>query len=334
MATESIAMSDRDLLDAAARAVQSESRATAALLALLAEIDSRRLYLGEGFSSLFAYCTQVLHLSEPAAFSRIAAARAARRFSAILPRLAAGEISLTTVTLLAAHLTEENHGAVLDAARHKSKRDVERLVASLRPQPDVPSSVRRLPEIDRPRPDPGSMNLTPSVSTKVPSASKLTTTVDASQRVASRPVVAPIAPERYLMRITIGSDTFLLLERARDLLRHAVPSGDPAAIVRRALTVLVAQLERQKAAITHRPRPAQVARRPGVRRVPAAVRRAVWLRDQGRCTFLGARGRCREKGFLEYHHLRPFADGGPTSVENLQLRCRAHNAYEAGLSYG
>jgi hypothetical protein len=38
---------------------------------------------------------------------------------------------------------------------------------------------------------------------------------------------------------------------------------------------------------------------------------------------------CGETGFLEYHHVVPFADGGPATSENIQLRCRAHNAYEA-----
>src|SRR6185436_14077819 len=60
--------------------------------------------------------------------------------------------------------------------------------------------------------------------------------------------VAPIAPERYLMRVTLSADAHRKLERARDLLRHSIPNGDPAAIVDRALTVLVEQLERTKSA--------------------------------------------------------------------------------------
>lgn len=77
-------LSDRDLLDATARAAADERRTTADLIALLAELDSRKLYLGEGFSSLFTYCTHVLRLSEPAAYSRITVARAARRFPILL----------------------------------------------------------------------------------------------------------------------------------------------------------------------------------------------------------------------------------------------------------
>ena len=110
MTTNSLAtMSDRDLLDATARVVRDERRSTADLLALLGELDSRRLYLGEGCSSLFTYCTQVLHLSEHAAYHRIEAARAARQFPIIVGLVADGSVTLTTVALLRPHLTAENH---------------------------------------------------------------------------------------------------------------------------------------------------------------------------------------------------------------------------------
>jgi len=68
--------------------------------------------------------------------------------------------------------------------------------------------------------------------------------------------------------------------------------------------------------------------------VPAAIKRQVWKRDAGRCAFTGASGRCTETGFLDFHHVEPFAAGGATVVENLQLRCKAHNAFEASLFFG
>ena len=71
------------------------------------------------------------------------------------------------------------------------------------------------------------------------------------------------------------------------------------------------------------------------RAIPAAVRRAVWERDGGRCAFIGASGRlCGEVGFVEFHHRVPFADWGEATVENIALRCRAHNQYEARLDFG
>ena len=139
------ALSDPELLQEVRRLAGQERHAIARLIAALGELDARRLYLGEGCSSLFTYCTQVLHLSEHAAYGRIEAARAARKWPAILELLADGSVHLTAIGLLAPHLTAENHQQVLAAARHKSKREVEEIVASLRPQPPVPASVRRLP---------------------------------------------------------------------------------------------------------------------------------------------------------------------------------------------
>ena len=136
-------LSDPELLVEVRRLAGQERKATARLIAALGELDARRLYLGEGCSSLFTYCTQILHLSEHAAYGRIEAARAARKWPAILDLLADGAVHLTAIGLLAPHLTTENHQRVLGSARHKTKREVEEIVASLRPQPPVASSVRK-----------------------------------------------------------------------------------------------------------------------------------------------------------------------------------------------
>ena len=139
------ALSDGQLLVEVRRLAGQERQATAQLIAALGELDARRFYVGEGCSSLFTYCTRVLHLSEHAAYRRIEAARAARKWRAIFELLGDGSVHLTAISLLAPHLTAENHQQLLATARHKSKRDVEEIVARLRPQPPVPSSVRKLP---------------------------------------------------------------------------------------------------------------------------------------------------------------------------------------------
>lgn len=128
-------MSNEELLSAIHLAAAGERTATATLIAVLAEFDARRLYLAEGCSSLFTYCTQVLHLSEHAAYGRIEAARLARRVPEVLDALREGHVTLTTVCLLGPHLTPANQHELLTAARHKSKRDVERLVAAMAPKP-------------------------------------------------------------------------------------------------------------------------------------------------------------------------------------------------------
>ncbi len=271
------------------------------------------MYLADGCSSLFTYCTQILHLSEHAAYGRIEAARAVRRFPVILERLGQGSVTLTTVGLLASHLTPENHRALLDTARHKSKRQVEELVARLRPQPPVPASVRKLPTVSH----------TSASATALQGAATGPQPAGDAQGVASPPlsspapapppprqgVVAPLAPQRYKVQFTASADTCETLQLAQDLAKR-------------------------KFAATDRPRGGR-GTAPGSRHIPAEVKRAVWIRDGGRCAFVGSNGRrCTEQGFLEFHHVTPYAAGGESTADNIQLRCRAHNGYEAELYFG
>jgi 5-methylcytosine-specific restriction endonuclease McrA len=319
-------LSDRDLLNAVARAAANERHATVELLRLLAELDTRRLYLGEGCSSLFSYCTQVLHLSEHAAYHRIEAARAARDFPVVLELVANGALTLTNLALLRPHLTADNHRELLADARHKTKRDVEHQIAGLAPKPDARSLVRKVPAPRAPAPAP--VQLADPETDVVPAPQPAPTNAHPRPRT----IVAPTAPDRYLVKVTVSAETHAKLRRAQDLLRHSIPNGDHAAILDRALTLLVDHLERQKIGRTRharsRSKPPTESHRKDTRHIPAAIRREVWTRDQGRCAFEGPHGRCRETGRLEFHHRRPVAEGGLATVANLSLRCRAHNGYE------
>ena len=201
-----------------------------------------KLYLAEGCASLFTYCTQVLHLSEHAAYGRIEAARAARRYPILLKLLADGALTLTAVGLLSPHLTADNHRDVLEAARRKSKREVEQLVARLHPRPDVPPSVRKLPERS-PSPSP------PFEAGKCSGSSPQDRAADRLMPSAIRPaVIGPVTSERYKVQFTLTRETHDKLRQAQDLLRHQIPNGDPAVIFDRALGVLLEQLEKTKLA--------------------------------------------------------------------------------------
>jgi hypothetical protein len=151
---------------------------------------------------------------------------------------------------------------------------------------------------------------------------------------APRPVVRPLAPERYEIRFTASAETREKLRVAQDLLGHAIPSGDIAQLFDRALTLLVADLSRKKFAATGRPRRSR-GQSDESRNTPAEVRRAVGARDQRRCAFVAPNGRrCDERRFLEFHHVIPYAAGGLPTAENIQLRCRAHNGYEVDHFFG
>src|SRR5258705_6985371 len=98
-------LSDAALLRELAALVAGDRITTASLLAHIAEVDARRLYVPAGYPSMYAYCVEELRLSEDAAFRRIRAAPAARRFPS-LPELAAeGRVHLAAVSLPAVPLT-------------------------------------------------------------------------------------------------------------------------------------------------------------------------------------------------------------------------------------
>jgi hypothetical protein len=269
-------LSDDELIERVKVLVGDERRASAALVRSLVELDTRRLYLREGCSSLFTYCTQVLHLSEGSAYNRIETARAARRFPTVLKALENGDLTLTAVRLLAPHLTPANHAEVLTAARHKSKEEIQDLISSLNPRSSIDTVIR--------------------------------------------------------LHVTLTRDTYAKLRRAQALARHALPDGDLGSILDRALTLLIDDMERRRFGRVASPRPARGDQRKG-RRIPAAVRRAVVERDEARCAFVGRTGRCRETGFLEFHHVEPYAMGGMATADNIQLRCRAHNQHEARVFF-
>jgi 5-methylcytosine-specific restriction endonuclease McrA len=142
-----------------------------------------------------------------------------------------------------------------------------------------------------------------------------------------------VAAEEYRLHLTISRATRDKLRQVQALLSHQLPDGNPAVIFDRALELLLKALERQRAGVTDRPRKAR-APKPRARRAPAAVRREVWARDEARCAFIGPHGRCKERKFLEFHHRKPYADDGGSTADNIELRCRAHNVYEAELHFG
>ena len=144
--------------------------------------------------------------------------------------------------------------------------------------------------------------------------------------------VTPLSPDRYKIQLTIGGDTLDKLRLAKDMLSHAVPSGDDAAVLDRALSALLVELAKKKFAQTRRRR----SRGPkDDSDISAAVKCVVYVRDRGRCTFVGAHGhRCEERRYVQFHHMDARARGGKATPDNITLRCRAHNDYEGRLLFG
>jgi len=236
---------------------------TAVFLAHIAEVDARKLFVPAGYSSMFVYCVEELHLSESATAKRIQAARAARRFPALFTALAEGRLHLTAVRLLAPHLTPANVDQLIEVATHRRQSEIEELLARLFSA--APPRVRLLTPI--------AIQPTQHAARHV---DKVSATLDAFDQHASEgfpedvsaqsnapseggtssehyaghvPRLQPqaqSAPERFLLQLAIDRPTRDKLQYAIALLSHSVPNGDAAQVFGRALDALITNLEKRK----------------------------------------------------------------------------------------
>src|SRR2546425_976298 len=284
-------LSDQDLLARLEVLAGKEREASVELVAHLAALDSRPgLYAARGYGSLFSYCIQALRLSEDAACNRIEAARACRRFPLILELMASGSLTLTSVRMLARHLTAENHQSVLGRARDRRRHEIEALVAELAPRPDLPSAVRKLPgpkaaPASSAGPRPAMTSLPSAAGTAIAAGTPITPS-PSPLPATPRPIVQAWAPERYRVQFIIGPETHEKLRRLQALLRREIPDGDPGAIFDRALALLLEKVEKTKLGAAAKPRPNRPirsatdkeGRKPTVpsRHVPREVKRVVW----------------------------------------------------------
>jgi hypothetical protein len=368
-------VTDDELLRRLSDLIKQSRRCEADLVAHIAEVDERKLYAREATSSMFVYCTEMLHLSESEAYVRIAAARASRRHPVLLAMLADGRLHLSGIERLAPHLTEKNCESLLRRAVHKTRRQIEELVAEVAPRPAAPAMIRRLPasrgtavagglavgwelgaagvtEATTRRHEAGVSHPGPCPTGALPSDEELRLDGVAPGRVGPGPdpvtaladglrldgvstacghsglrraVVEPVGPARFRVRFDASAELRDRLERLQSLMRSSVPDGDLAKIIDAAVTEKLERLEAKRFAKVKKPRKslAETDTTPKSRDIPAAVRRAVYQRDGGRCTYVDRLGRrCQAREKLEFHHDgTPFGKHGDHSPKNIRLMC-------------
>jgi hypothetical protein len=318
-------VSDGTLLRDLATLVARDRATTAELLAHIAEVDARRLYLPPGYPSMHAYCEQELRLSEDAANKRIRVARKAREIPALFIAIADGRLNLNAVVLLSSSLTPRNADELIGLASGKSRFEIERIVAERSPRSETMPMVVQWPSTE---PEEVKSATEPARQPVVQLAARPVHVT------SPRPKIAPIGRDRYDITFTIGQATHDKLRHAEALLSHAIPNGNLAAILDRVLDLAIERLEKKKFGAGSKHRVAKgTSKNP--RQIPVQVRHAVWQRDGGQCTFTSESGhRCAERKKLEFDHADPVARGGQATVENIRLRCRAHNQYAAVQMFG
>jgi hypothetical protein len=260
-------LTDCELVTRLTGLVAAERQSTADVMEHLVEVQRRRLYLRHRAGSLYGYCIKQLGFDEDAALKRNRVAKLAVRLPQVLDELRAGTIHLTGLFLLARHLTGDNAATLLAEARGKTRRQIEELIARWFPRPDVPASIEPLAQ--------AATQLALGGSREQATASVAAPCSGSGTGASGR--LEPMSPTRVRVEFTARAELYDKLAKARELLSHAVPSGDLGDLFERALDALL-ERETRKRFGPQTPRKARKLK-PGSRHVPVSVERAVWERD-------------------------------------------------------
>ena len=311
-------------------------------LLYLAAFDDREAYREHPCGSLWDYCRRVLHLRSGAAGRRIGAMRVLREFPALEAPLRDGRLCLTTVVTLRPVLTRENLDQIIARAGYLSDDETGYLVASLRPGQAPREGIRKLPV-----PAPAAVSTErapgPAAPTAEPAMLALQQVPDApAPPPRRRETLQPVSAELYSLRVDMTPEFKTDLERLRQLRSHAHRDGNTGALLHEAVRCALDHYGKRVGAVE--PKRARKPRKaaptapgmPGKRKpIPLRVRRAVWTRDGGQCTYVSPDGkRCDCRWQLELDHIDPDAKDKVPTADDLRLRCKAHNILAAEEHYG
>ena len=337
------------LLRETAEYTRQERLVTTRLLVRLAAVETRELYAPAGYSSMWDYCLGELHMSDDAAGRRLWAARKCREFPALFDALADDRIHLTAVHTLAAFLRPENVDELIKAATGRSKPQLKDWLACRFPRPAEPTEIRpigastasaptillELPSVAAPELPTAEKVANSHALARVPVPSTAMESAESPVPLHHRARVDPLNAEQVKLSFTMPRRVLAKMQHAMALLGSAVAPDDVAALFERLLDMSTPALEKQKFAATDEPRAPRVRKPRNARSVPAHVRREVWTRDGGQCTFESASGRrCTCRRGLQFDHVKPVAHGGEATIENIRLLCPKHNQLEAERRLG
>ena len=300
--------------------LRHEQVAMADFLVALADFDRQRLWVQLGHSSVFYYLHRDLGLSTGAAHYRKVAAHLIQKFPEVVEPLRAGKLCITSVVQLAKVITPENSAEVIPQFFHRSKQEAKAVAVGICPAAVIP---RREVVTELPRAAPFRLGETPSNAPNPPSA-----LAPAEHRDSTEPLTSDLRR----LHMTVPRGFIEKLEKARKGQGHAQPGASAEKILEAALDLLLAQQAKHRGAVKA---PLKVSRPTSSGHVPAAVRRAVWSRDDGKCTWpVDSGGICGSTLRLEIDHVVPRGRGWASTADGCRLLCRVHNMLAARQVYG
>jgi hypothetical protein len=334
----------RALAENLAALLRREHDALAEFLVALAAFDHDRVWVQLGYPSLFDFLHRELRLSRSAAHYRKVAAQLIQQVPAVVEPLRKGRLCMTGVVEAARVVTAENCETVLPQFFGLSRREAMEVVAKLQPHPAPPTrtvatSFRAASHTTAAREAAGARSLPCAPAGEVTSRPDDSPGEFAHREVAPTfappppPLdVVPLSAEKRRVHITL-SKTFLdKLAAATDALSHVQPGASPEEVLEAGLDLVLAQA-RKRRGLVEKPRKSHAP--PKDDRIPAEVKRAVWIRDGGRCQWpIESGGVCGCTRRIEYDHVQPIALGGTSTFENVRLLCRSHNLLAARLAFG
>jgi hypothetical protein len=339
-------MDTRELTKRLAELLSREHAALADFLLALAEFYRERRWLELGYTSLYYFCHRELGLSKGAAFYRKTAAQLLQRYPEVIEPLRDGRLCFTSVVELAKIITPGNRGEVVARFFHASKQEAKAISAELKPVQVVPH--RDVLTALGLAPSPKAAHLAASApSLDLPPGRKAPDEVvhpdepraeaqnPAPVRAAARPDEAePLTGDLRRLHVTVSRRFLGKLQAAREALSHSHSGGGTEEVLEAALDLLLAAQEKKRGHVKKpRTSPAPPSSRP--RHIPAEVKRAVWVRDQGCCQWrLASGGICGSRTRLQLDHITPIALGGTSTVGNIRLLCIAHNLHAARQVFG
>ncbi|MGM0484712.1 MAG: HNH endonuclease [Candidatus Krumholzibacteriota bacterium] len=284
------------------------------ILLYLREIDRRKLYLEQGYSSMFDFCINYLKYSESTAVRRIKAERALGRSKKIIRMLLSGEMTVTGLSKIESICRPENTEAILERAAGCSCRELDILKARHCPSEPKPEKVK-------------------PVFVKTELKIKSEPSNGGKKFTANTEGASPVLEEKYRLEFMVDKETMNKIKRAKSLLSTRYPKGVKLETLFREL--LDGYLEKNDPNRRESDKDIKSNNLNRTRYIPRKVKDLVYRRDGGRCSFVSKNGRrCNSTWNLQYDHIVPFGKGGDNSPENLRLLCGRHNQLMAEREYG
>ncbi len=309
-------LSNFELHQSTVSGAEQERSRTINVLWHLRENERRMLYAEMGYRDLKEYCVKELKYSEGSAWRRISAMKLLKEVPEAEAKIQSGGLNLTQVVMAQAHFREvkatlPEKMEVLREIENQTGKITERVLAERKPE-DWIEAPKEMEKAKRG----GGLEITLVLD------EELQKDLEEIQTLLGKP-----SSKLELLKL-MTKQTLESLRRKQEHSRKI-----------QANEVQNSSRHMHSNEGLNSSRKAQPLRSKGAaksRYIPAEIRRKIQIRDQYRCQYQDPTTgkQCEAKLHLQIEHRQPFAKGGLSNPENLQLLCANHNRFRAIQQFG